>query len=659
MGTKEARENNWKHGNGNGYTDLSDTTCCDIPKTSRQDLYYYLSFIVGRWKLMGPYWILWITIIATASTFVASWSCQAFYSADTYSTDGGYGVWSLEDSGGHCQLWGVLFFTHQLDVPLKVARFLSMMAMLASLATIAILTQIIHSGKVASWMMAIVFAYWLLDSIEYWWRFNVWSIFFIITYLWLVLFTKIVLLKHYSFHSLMNVARPLMLICCGGGWWVVAMLASRACMQHDFLTIEDDDLEQINHDKQDFNPYSSMTYNVTFVTHSEDTSGQCVLGPNITPAIVSPLLWLLGWLLSHLFPFEEAGYSETEEAKREMSIYRHRPRLDTDTTLGTSDDEIDEEEHYPDDDHSTGSKSEPPRDESRSCDKTQMSIPLKWNDDNNSMNSSSMMIENPRFLINVANVAVSHREQDAFSNWEPHTRPSTSPNLCRIERVCWYIVTLFEFLIVVVLIGSYFENKSAAMAPNTSYNFVTDVVCAFDKSSGEFETFDSPQQAQKAGFVVAHCGACGECSNPSDIERYVETRNTVADQAKKCSMQAIFGSDEELLDCLESEIGFTRSCTTCWAENMRNTAKHCMWTCLSSTLTGTAANNTIEDAKDYDWLNQCVFCDEKHSGPAFVECSGVARRRLGIPSEFKRNPLEVCTMVQVDYLDDDWKQIFA
>ena len=38
-------------------------------------------------------------------------------------------------------------------------------------------------------------------------------------------------------------------------------------------------------------------------------------------------------------------------------------------------------------------------------------------------------------------------------------------------------------------------------------------------------------------------------------------------------------------------------------------------------------------------------------GPAFVQCSGVARRRLGIQSEIERNPAEQCRAVDVDYVN--------
>ena len=62
------------------------------------------------------------------------------------------------------------------------------------------------------------------------------------------------------------------------------------------------------------------------------------------------------------------------------------------------------------------------------------------------------------------------------------------------------------------------------------------------------------------------------------------------------------------------------------------------------------ANNNIPGAGEEGWLNHCLQCDEKMSGNAFVTCSGVARRRLGIQSEIDRNPKEQCKTVDVDWV---------
>jgi hypothetical protein len=83
---------------------------------------------------------------------------------------------------------------------------------------------------------------------------------------------------------------------------------------------------------------------------------------------------------------------------------------------------------------------------------------------------------------------------------------------------------------------------------------------------------------------------------------------------------------------------------------MKNTAHECLFSCMRTLFTGFMSNNNVPGAGDDGWLNQCLQCDEKLSGPAFVTCSGVARRRLGIQSEIERNPEELCPVVDVNWI---------
>ena len=123
-------------------------------------------------------------------------------------------------------------------------------------------------------------------------------------------------------------------------------------------------------------------------------------------------------------------------------------------------------------------------------------------------------------------------------------------------------------------------------------------------------------------------------------------------------MTAVFGELNDVVDCLEKELGMTRPCTLCWAKNMRNTKKYCLFTCLSTMFTGFMSDNNVPGAGEDGWLNQCKFCDERMSGPAFVECSGTARRRLGIVSDLERNPAENCNKTDVNWIDVDWDVLF-
>ena len=80
---------------------------------------------------------------------------------------------------------------------------------------------------------------------------------------------------------------------------------------------------------------------------------------------------------------------------------------------------------------------------------------------------------------------------------------------------------------------------------------------------------------------------------------------------------------------------------------------------MKATFTGTAQTNNVKGTgNETVWLNQCIYCDEKMSGPDFVACSGVARRRLGISSEIERKPEEQCRNTDVDWVNVNFDEMF-
>jgi hypothetical protein len=198
--------------------------------------------------------------------------------------------------------------------------------------------------------------------------------------------------------------------------------------------------------------------------------------------------------------------------------------------------------------------------------------------------------------------------EDQDGEEPPDTRARCTKLCCdyrvteRTRKECWafwsfrvmlgFLVGIYVFL-VLILIGSYNENTTAAKAPDTTSAFTTEKVCGFYRFDRfqPFKTFATKAEADNMGYDVAHCGECGFCSNPEDIKVYVDTREVIAILAKKCTKEAVFhlldiGEYEQIVECLTDRIGFTQDCTECWAENMMNTAKSCLFTCMVTTLTG-------------------------------------------------------------------------
>ena len=215
-------------------------------------------------------------------------------------------------------------------------------------------------------------------------------------------------------------------------------------------------------------------------------------------------------------------------------------------------------------------------------------------------------------------------------------------------------------LFIVLMIGSRIENTNAAKKPDTSGAFTTEVVCAFDPDSpwDDFQTLDNKFEAEMKGLLVAHCGACGVCSNPHDIVRYISTRKTIAKLSKSCGRNVFLGFlIGSLDDCLQDKIDFTEPCTGCWVDNMVSTGTNCLMTCMRTMFSGFMTNNNVPGAGEDGWMNQCFFCDEQISGPEFVRCSGVARRRLGVVSEIQRNPELQCKNMDLDWVNVNWEEI--
>ena len=124
-------------------------------------------------------------------------------------------------------------------------------------------------------------------------------------------------------------------------------------------------------------------------------------------------------------------------------------------------------------------------------------------------------------------------------------------------------------------------------------------VCAFDQKCGLLSEFSSKDEAQMAGYKVAHCGACAFCSTWNDLELQYSTRvrqshlrsdvlaiahtdcicyllalkKNLASRAQQCGIKTLGGTTEDLQQCLVEEIGWTEDCAWCWAEDMVCTKK--------------------------------------------------------------------------------------
>jgi hypothetical protein len=607
--------------------------------------------------------------LAVIFTLVASWDCQYFTSAvDISFTGDSYGLWTLSDVTGQCQLWDVLFFSYTMGPTLHSARCASMVAQVLGLAILALLTQAL-SYQVSSCLiltiLTLAFASSVMLSTG---LYNLWMFFFLFTYIMFLLIVRYCFVhpvrRHISQRGFQIVALCAA-VCAVASWVTLVVLLSDFCRCGSI---------------------SSATLAGRDPPNPEDCNGSCTLGVSGYLFIWAGVLWaLLAANISYfglLQPDENAGRRRTS-SRSFMDLLAAAPSSDNlqiEAEPGQANHAVDSKDGdnaaaapkillapYRRDSITTRTvevlgtvrsvtqslvrslqrRPPPPPPQSHYFDDTEAS-----NRDVAASNEENQKKEAIRDTRNCC--------QKICFDYRISQRTCQEKCLFWLLRFTLAVLIFFYVLIVILMIGSYQENTDAAKAPDTSYNFITDIVCAFNASdpTQPFQTFPTKALAVLANMTVAHCGACGMCSNPYDIQQYVVTRKSVARLAKQCGALAVIGTYAELTECLQERIGFSLPCTKCWSDNMMSTANYCLFACMKTTLTGLASTNNVIGLGDTVWLNQCIYCDEKRSGPQFVKCSGVARRRLGIRSEIERDPAEQCTKMDVDWVNVDWNQTF-
>jgi len=143
----------------------------------------------------------------------------------------------------------------------------------------------------------------------------------------------------------------------------------------------------------------------------------------------------------------------------------------------------------------------------------------------------------------------------------------------------------------------------------------------------KLKTYASQLLAQAAGGIVTHYGACGVCSQTQDLAAYLRAVDLTT-SGKRCSLQGMLSFDLGV-DCYK-ELGFTDTCSEMWIYNGYNTRDSCLWTCLANYF---SENN---DDGPQCQLNECLKCDEIHSGPVFKHFAARTRRRSGMLSAIVR-----------------------
>jgi len=208
-----------------------------------------------------------------------------------------------------------------------------------------------------------------------------------------------------------------------------------------------------------------------------------------------------------------------------------------------------------------------------------------------------------------------------------------------------HILALFLVFLSVLFIGAAVEKAAVDEADSTLYFYATPKVCAVDTANYVL-TYEGVDDAHAQDGLVIHCGDCGSCSNDVDIGIYEDTKETLTETSTRCAKKAFLGGRGAVYECFTDDVGFTDECNECWTDNVMCDMKKCVFTCVKMLIFGGSNNN--EDGS----LNDCLLCDEKRCGPAYIECAGANRRKSGIVSAIGRDDEnEVCGTVDAGWED--------
>jgi len=256
----------------------------------------------------------------------------------------------------------------------------------------------------------------------------------------------------------------------------------------------------------------------------------------------------------------------------------------------------------------------------------------------------------------------------------PKRRPCLCRGLCGLTssaRSCFCcsplcclvtLVVCFGLFLAIMHIGSSIEQAEVAKAADTAWVYGTPDVCSVDNT-----TYGSTGAAHAAGKLVRHCGACGQCSNDHDVRLYEDTKDTLTESSTACAVLSITQGASGVTACFDQTVNMTRGCTRCWVENVMCDLKRCVFSCLlyrcvcmcvcmrvcmcvcvfSCPLYRMGMGGSTNTGEVEGALSDCLKCDEKMCGPAFIKCAGANRRRSGIQSDIERNDTHVCKVVDV------------
>lgn len=438
-----------------------------------------------------------LTIAALILTGIGSWSCNYFSGATIGFTGGSYGIWTIQDSDGKCQLWDVLFFSYNLDPALITARVMSMSAMMMGLAMVVTMAQAMQY-HIASWGCGFALFLTFIVSLSTTSIFNVWMVFWLFTYIIYVLIVRSLFI-HPIHRRISDRGSRYISICfvlC-----TVLTILTLVVLKSDYCTCSRLTTGQLE---------GRIT--------GDPCEGTCRLTIGGYMMILSSFCWLAAAIATRRVGVQPEEIHDNPTKSKSMygdfqhkSIRSHAKNFTRKMTYSRGASKVSESN----DDAQSDTGYKRTCGQKMCCDfrvqrRTGVEKCLYW-----TFRVGLAFF----FLIYMLVIVVLIGSRIENSNAE--RAPDTTPNFI-LDPVCAF-------------------NPLDTAEP--------------------FVTFSTAAAANESGLFIAHCGPCAFCSNIGDIQTYVETRKTVAASAKTCGATAVLGSYDAVVECLEDRIDFSRECT--------------------------------------------------------------------------------------------------
>ena len=220
-----------------------------------------------------------------------------------------------------------------------------------------------------------------------------------------------------------------------------------------------------------------------------------------------------------------------------------------------------------------------------------------------------------------------------------------------LQKLFLFSTVAFLALYVYLVLEEGRELKVWENSPSTLNLYSTPQVCVEDEETNAITTLASDSELSNTSHIL-NCGPCGKCSNRHDIQVYQDTRHTLTTIATQCTVQALFrGLDIDYVKhCLIQDSKMSVPCVDCWIINVQCNWDNCFKTCIKHKVFPWLPS--LYHRSHESPLDPCIECDERMCGPAFLECAGANRRRVGVVSDLQRNAnLEICDKADWDYIE--------